>query len=358
MKQLKTLFRLFISYSILFATTQISAHGFCRSTKIKLDHGIHSIIDICEQKLCAAEGLDYDDLLVAGYDLENNNLLNLKIKSAAIGKTNCYLRISFDSNPSHDIICSPIQEFYLYNSQEWLPAYKLNIGDNLLSSNKQLKPITSIKLVKKPLGIAMIEVNSPHNFFVGYHSVLTHNIALPAMYAGFSIAFGSGAVAGGTAGSFFGPLTLCGGILIGGLIAVGVHCVFGEVRIPKYQIEIDTRQIERYINRSEAAPADKPEQSPTEKPEEKKPEESKTQGEQVQGEQPKAEEGKPTKTPADLVSESEPGKKTKGKTTQYTKPGTFEDANKDFDSLGVNGVRDISRQILKEEQALCLMAEK
>lgn len=45
--------------------------------------------------------------------------------------------------------------------------------------------------------------------------------------------------------------------------------------------------------------------------------------------------------PEDLIKESEPGEKTKGKTKQFEKPGNYEDALKDFDKLKPNNVKNI-----------------
>ena len=44
----------------------------------------------------------------------------------------------------------------------------------------------------------------------------------------------------------------------------------------------------------------------------------------------------------DIISGSKPGRPTKGKTTQYERAGGFDQANKDFDSLGVKNVKDIN----------------
>ena len=44
----------------------------------------------------------------------------------------------------------------------------------------------------------------------------------------------------------------------------------------------------------------------------------------------------------DIISGSKPGRPTKGKTTQYERAGDFDQANRDFDSLGVKNVKDIN----------------
>jgi hypothetical protein len=56
----------------------------------------------------------------------------------------------------------------------------------------------------------------------------------------------------------------------------------------------------------------------------------------------KKENKTPTKTVEDIVAESKPGKKTKGKVKQYEKPGGFEDALKDFEKLNPSEIKEIS----------------
>lgn len=62
---------------------------------------------------------------------------------------------------------------------------------------------------------------------VHIHAVLTHNMLAPvSVWAGLSIAFGQGAAVGGGAGSFLGPVTVVGGIVIGGLAGLAVHSLW------------------------------------------------------------------------------------------------------------------------------------
>ena len=68
---------------------------------------------------------------------------------------------------------------------------------------------------------------------MGKHSILTHNIILPmAASLGFTIPFGS--VATGAAGSFFGPIGLIGGMVVGGIVSIVVKAMY-ENRILKYK---------------------------------------------------------------------------------------------------------------------------
>ena len=82
----------------------------------------------------------------------------------------------------------------------------------------------------------MIEIESSHTFFVGKRSLLTHNMFLPiAVNLGFVVPFGT--VVTGAAGSFFGPIGLVGGAIIGGIIGVTLKALYKK-RIPAYDSPI------------------------------------------------------------------------------------------------------------------------
>ena len=49
-----------------------------------------------------------------------------------------------------------------------------------------------------------------------------------------------------------------------------------------------------------------------------------------------------TETVDDILEGAKPGRSTKGKTTQYEKPGAFDQTFEDFDSLNPSNVKDIS----------------
>ena len=48
------------------------------------------------------------------------------------------------------------------------------------------------------------------------------------------------------------------------------------------------------------------------------------------------------KTVEDIIKDSKPGKETGGKSIQYEKPGNYNDTLKDFDTLELANIRDIS----------------
>lgn len=116
----------------------------------------------------------------------------------------------------------------------------LKLGDTLLSKDMITKPITHKSFVPKPLKIYMLEVEDLHTFFVGKGSILTHNIFLPiAANLGLSIPFGS--VATSTAGSFFGPIGMVGGFVLGGVISIAIKAIYENhihrYKTPKYNID-------------------------------------------------------------------------------------------------------------------------
>lgn len=235
---------LFIFYNILF-NLPILGHGFDLSTPIETTSGFMHLEGLLEEISCSGDSVDFP--MVLGYDFEKSDYSEQKIASIALFRTNCYVSLKFDNDSFHDINCSPAQEFYLPHSKEWVSASNLKANDMLLTKHNNLKQVKSIELVKEPLELSTIEVKEIHNFFAGYHCVLTHNIPLPALYLGFSVAFGSGAVAGASAGSFFGPITIFGGAIIGGLIGIGI-LLCKEPKIHKCNLIFDTHSIEESMN--------------------------------------------------------------------------------------------------------------
>ena len=51
---------------------------------------------------------------------------------------------------------------------------------------------------------------------------------------------------------------------------------------------------------------------------------------------------KNVKTVEDILKDASPGRITKGKTTQYTKPGTYKGAIKEFDSLNPKNIKKVN----------------
>lgn len=97
------------------------------------------------------------------------------------------------------------------------------------------KSILHKTFLAQPLRMYALEIENTHTFFVGKYSILTHNIVLPlAASLGFTIPFGSSAT--GTLGSFFGPVGMIGGFVIGGLVSVAFKVLY-ENRIHRYKTQ-------------------------------------------------------------------------------------------------------------------------
>ena len=230
---------LFISFPFT-----IMSHGFGQQTLIHLDNNsaknIHSIcLDALRQKIS-----------VASHNISNSHPINKFITKVKQSTANCYIKLGFDFQESDDILCTPVQEFYLPTLSKWIPAYMLKPGDALLTKNMTIKYLKHKKIVPSPLKIYMLEIDGSHTFFVGKHGILTHNIFLPAAaYLGFTVPFGS--VAAGTAGSFLGPIGVVGGIIIGGIASIAIKAIYEHhiqsYKTPKYNISF----IQNYCNSSQ-----------------------------------------------------------------------------------------------------------
>jgi hypothetical protein len=152
-------------------------HGFGNCTYVNLHNGQQQKIHL----LCAKSLRTKTK--IASYNTHSQKYSRHAIKRCGQSNTNCYIRLKFDKDHNahncNDIICTPVQEFYCTQTNEWIPAYQLRPGDELLSLGGKTKSVTYVELVKKPIAVYTIEVDHCHTFFVSKHNVLTHNMALP-----------------------------------------------------------------------------------------------------------------------------------------------------------------------------------
>jgi len=241
-------------FGYIFTDIELNGHGFAQGTLIKSSNdGWWPIEQVCKLSH------KHNRQSVASYDPHLKCLVNQQVKTGAESKTNCYLRIEFDDYRCHDILCTPTQEFYISSSDEWAPAYTLKSGDTLLSQHNRLTKITSITFIKQSIKIYSIEVKNTHNFFVGYYSILTHNMFLPvALSIGLGGSFGSGAAMGGAAGGFFGPITFAGGIIVGGLIGIAIKIFSENKPLPHYRLAFEADVIDEYLKNDNAQAPGKP----------------------------------------------------------------------------------------------------
>jgi hypothetical protein len=231
----------FLTIALVFGSFfDVHGHGFGSSTLVRVSGAWEDIEQLYQNPLKREQW-------VTSYRLDYNGYAKQRIKAATHGRTNCYFKLSFDENHNDDILCTPSQEFYDPEKKHWIPAYKLKIGIQLLSKGKILKPLTHVEFVNKPLKIYAIAVEKSHNYLVGRHSILTHNTALPAVCLGLSMAFGEGAIAGGTAGAYFGPVTFTFGIVLGGLVCVGIKMLADRNRPAEPYFKYDGQDITNFI---------------------------------------------------------------------------------------------------------------
>jgi len=235
-------FLLLLLYS-LFTQNNLNAHGFHGCTPVITKKGAIHLHEI-QNRVSKNQ-----TLRVLTYNTPHDQCcIERRVHTANEGETNCYCRIQFDDNRNNDIVCSPSQEFYLLPKKQLTPAYKLKKGHRLLSQHNQSVEVKQISFIEKPLKIYSIQVNDNHNFFIGNHAILTHNMIIPAAVSvGIGTSFGSGAAAGGAAGSYFGPITLCGGIVVGGVLGILYHTFFGSNNADSYQAEYDITQMKAYF---------------------------------------------------------------------------------------------------------------
>jgi hypothetical protein len=230
---------------IILFNYKLIAHGFGGQTMVKLVgyrteewQSIKQIHDIT---------IDYN-LRAKSYDTLGNAWSSQPIKVVGSSETNCYVKIKVDQSLVNIIKCTPSQKFYEIKLQQWIPACQLRVGNYLLRDNADGRgesvQIIDIELVPKTLPVYIIEVASTHTFLVTGLSILTHNeVLIPTMlYAVSEGIFGS-SLGGAAAGSTFGPVGALGGFVIGGLIAVGATCYFGDWGRTWYKLKYDVGQI-------------------------------------------------------------------------------------------------------------------
>ena len=222
-------------FVFLLIGSSLHGHGFGSYTLVKTEKSWKFIEQIC--KRVEKNKLEY----IASYHGDSQDYCNVKcVKAVGEGETNCYYRIKLDEDANNDILCTPSQAFYVTNENKWIFACELKKGDKLLAQYNNLIEIVDIEFIEEPLNVYSLEVSDTHNFFVSYYSVLVHNIIFPTAIFGISGSFGTGAAAG----SFFGPITLCGGIIIGGIIGIlANHVVGSKSKAHQYQVEYDKNKI-------------------------------------------------------------------------------------------------------------------
>lgn len=101
---------------------------------------------------------------------------------------------------------------------------------------------------------------------------------------------------------FFGPIGIVGGLVFGGLIGIAIKAFKHRNATTCYDVSFRPDAVPIFMK----------------------------------------DDGASTKTIGDILSGTKPGRKTTGKTKQYEKDGTYEDALKDFKDLGPGDVKDMA----------------
>ena len=262
MKHAKYLILLILNIVCIFHY-QLQGHGFSADTWIR----IRDRSDVHLRK--HRDGLEGWREIKQLYDYSINRI-NAKayhpqtflisyrlIKMVGISRTNCYFRISLGEKLQHELECTPSQSFYVVGQKRWLPACQLQIGDQLFRDDDDKQgnsiAVTKLEFIKRPCLVYLLEVDQYHTFLVGDKSVLTHNMPLAAGWVfNIAMAFGEGAVAGGSAGSYFGPITCGASLLLGGLVGVGIAYWSGGSKVD-YKLEFNVDQLDQYIKCQERA---------------------------------------------------------------------------------------------------------
>lgn len=240
----------FLCVFLLFVNSKLHAHGFGAQTMVKLigksHEGWQSIKQIYDITV------DYN-LKAKSFNPITKNWGFQSIKVVGFSKTNCYIKISLDKSLTNVIECTPSQQFYEINLQRWVSACQLQVGCKLLRDNIDSLgdsiEILEIELIERHLPVYIIEVANTHTFLVTGLSLLTHNdVLVPTLLYTLSETAVGSSLGGIATSSALGVLGLSGGLLIGGIIAVGATYCFGDLSRTWYKLKYDIGQITKIFN--------------------------------------------------------------------------------------------------------------
>ncbi len=156
---------LFCLYLFLFPSL-LFPHGFAKNTLVLCKGQTFKHINHIKNKTPIYSYSEYHD-----------QHKSITIKERGYSTTNCYINLVINNEIT--ITCTPTQEFYHAQHKQWVPAYELNIGDQLLCAHHTTQPVTAIYPVSKTIKVYTIEINHYHTFFASPYCVLTHNMSLP-----------------------------------------------------------------------------------------------------------------------------------------------------------------------------------
>jgi len=229
---------IFLSYLNFF--NSINGHGFEAATKVRQADATCSIRQLYRN-------FQKQKLWVSSFNQINQTIQNNTVTRIGISKSNCFIRISFDSDQQNDILCTPSQEFFVIIQQRFIPACKLKIGDPLFSLYKSRACVSSIVLIERPLKVYAFEVARDHNYFVGNYGILVHNMFFPELTSLGGIVAPT-ITTGVTIGACFGPLSIAGSILLCGMIGLVIK-YFSDKMCSYYRFNFDIDKVTRELKR-------------------------------------------------------------------------------------------------------------
>lgn len=233
---LSLFFLLFFS----FFNFSVFSHGFHKDTVIRCSK------DYCKKTIFQRieEVRDKENHTIASYNPRKTKFYHWNkekwvekaIKAGGYSRTpvHCILSFIAPDNPSKlfTVTCTPLQNFYRVSDNTWVPVYQLKKGDRLLALHDKHIQLDGLEVIQKPLDVYTIQVKDTHVFLVTEYGLVTHNFAIPmGLYLTISAACGVGSVEGAAAGSFFGPIGVSCGAVVGGIVgSVAAYCMRNKVK--------------------------------------------------------------------------------------------------------------------------------
>lgn len=235
-----------ICFVLLAIIQSLHSEGFVADTIIhKGKNKSYTIKKLCDDVVMKKKRS------VATWNEQKNIWQPRQIRRAGTGTINYTATLVFDDNEAHNITCSPIQLFYLPQKNLWIEAYKLSPHDLLYTEGGGTIRLVNISYTHQTTPVYALRIKKNHTFCVGHYHVLTHNKNIPllplALVSRIAIAFGSGAIAGGSSGSFLGPVPCAAGITIGGIVGVIATCAALSCELYQYTMHIGTVAIEHMV---------------------------------------------------------------------------------------------------------------
>src|SRR5580700_3228535 len=160
----------------LFVSSAVKGHGFAGDIPISLCDKKRTVYlsDVCWR----AVDRDWGQWCIASYDREHAKFVHGNILRSGVSITPSYIRLTYgdkDGMHAETITFTPLQEFCLYETRKWIPAYKLKQGDRLVSLD-EFRVVSAIEHIIAPYKVFLFEVENTHTFFVGRFGLLTHNM--------------------------------------------------------------------------------------------------------------------------------------------------------------------------------------